>query len=368
MSPDFPKNRQELDRLLEQAVKTGDDWQDTFDSIPDLICVLDRDARIIRVNRSFSERLHKPSVALIGVRCSDVIHASPMPPATCLFPSVITAGQPAQEEQDVEIGGSLFAASFFPLYDATGGIRGAVRIFRDITEKKRLNDQFTQSEKMAAIGTLAAEMAHEINNPLHYINNYLYLLYESLPLDFAQKEYVDKIQTGVDNLAQLTRDLLEFSRPQTDPFLPVNLRDVVKTSLDLCEKHIRERHVRVVRHDGPRESLVMGSERMLQQVFANLIQNALDALTPEGCIVLTTSCDEERCTVECEDTGSGIEAKNIARIFEPFFTTKKSFDRRGTGLGLSICYNIIKQHNGDIAVSSKEGQGTKFTITLPAAS
>jgi signal transduction histidine kinase len=112
----------------------------------------------------------------------------------------------------------------------------------------------------------------------------------------------------------------------------------------------------------------MGSERMLRRVFENLIQNALDALMPGGSIVLTTFCDQARFTVEVADTGSGIAAKNIAKIFEPFFTTKKRIERRGTGLGLAICYNVIKQHNGEIAVSSKEGQGTKFVITLPPAS
>lgn len=357
MSTDLPKNPVETDRLFEQIVKARDDWQSIFDSSPDLICILDGDSRIIRVNRSFSARLQRPYNELIGVRVSDVIHVYSPP----------SAGQ-AQQEQSVEIEGALFTVSLFPCYDAAGELRGAVHIFRDITETKRSKDQMAQSDKMAAIGTLAAEIAHEMNNPLHYINNYLYLLFESLPADFAKKEYLEKIQTGIDNLADLTKDLLEFSRPQTDALLPMDLRHVIDTSLQLFEKQLSESRIQVVRHYGHHDRLVMGSERMLRRVFENLIQNALDALTPGGSIILTTFCDQARFIVEVADTGSGIAEKNIAKIFEPFFTTRKKIGRRGTGLGLAICYNVIKQHNGDIAVSSKEGRGTKVVITLQPAS
>jgi len=366
MSTDLPKNSAITDRLLEQVIKAADDWQNVFDSSPDMICILDKDARIIRVNRSFSARLQKPYDVLIGARVSDVIPAYSPPSAVPSTPAR-TTGQ-ARQEQIVEIGGALFALSLFPCYDTAEELRGAVYIFRDITESKRLRDQMAQSEKMAAIGTLAAEIAHEMNNPLHYINNYLYLLFESLPADFAKKEYLEKIQTGIDNLAQLTKDLLEFSRPQTDPFLPLDLRQVIETSLQLFEKQMNESRIQVVRHYGHQGRLVMGSERMLQRVFENLIQNALDALMPGGSIELTTFGDQASFTVMVADAGSGIAAKNVAKIFEPFFTTKKRIERRGTGLGLAICYNIIKQHNGDIAVSSKEGQGTEFVITLPPAS
>jgi two-component system NtrC family sensor kinase len=358
---------QAFNRLYEQVVKAKVDWQDTFDSIPDLICILDKEARIIRVNRAFSTRLQKPYDALIGVSFTDVIHASPMPAFLKALTSAVTAGQHAHQEQEIDIDGSLFAAALFPCYDTAGDFRGTVCIFRDITEQKRLKDHLVQSEKMAAIGTLAAEIAHEMNNPLHYINNYLYLLFESLPADFAKKEYVEKIQTGIDNLAQLTRDLLEFSRPLNDVFTPVNPHHIIESSVERLEQHISDSRVQIIRRYGCPDNPVLGSDRMLQQVFVNLIQNALDALSPGGRMVLTTTCDQHRFVAEIEDSGAGIDAKNISKIFEPFFTTKKSMERRGTGLGLTICYNIIKQHNGDIAVTSKAGQGTTFRITLPIA-
>ncbi len=357
----------EFDRLYEQVIKAKEDWQNTVDSIPDMICILDREARILRVNRSFSTRLNKPYDELIGVRCSEIIHASQLPPPNCPFQTVINAGHAMQREQDIEIEDSLFSASLYPFHDAAGELRGAVHIFHDITDQKRLKDQLIQAEKMAAVGALATEIAHEINNPLDYINNYLYLLSESLPADFKSKEYIDKIQKGIDNLALLTRDLLEFSRPPSDVLTAVNVHHIIDTSLEFTAGQINDSHVQVTKRYGCRGGLTIGSERMLRQVFLNLIRNALDALMPGGRISITTSCDDERFIIEFTDGGTGIAAQNISRIFEPFFTTKKAVNKRGTGLGLTICYNIIKHHGGSIAVSSKEGQGTTFTIMLPAA-
>jgi signal transduction histidine kinase len=222
-------------------------------------------------------------------------------------------------------------------------------------------------EETAAITALAAGMAHEINNPLHYINNYLYLLSEALPGDFAKREYLDKIQTGIDSLVRLTRDLIDFSQPPEEPFARVDLDRIINTALELNARPIRENKIQIVKNLGPGESPVMGSRRMLHLLFMNLIQNALDATAPGGRIEVTTRRDQARIEVFCEDTGSGISPGNIARIFDPFFTTKKSMEHRGTGLGLAICYNIVKQHQGDISVSSGEGRGTRFFITLPAA-
>jgi PAS domain S-box-containing protein len=356
----------EFEHVYEQVAKAKEEWQNTVDSIPDMICILDKDGRILRVNRAFSTRLHKTYDVLIGAQCSEVIHSSNRPPSQCPFRSVITAGKTVQQEEDIEIDGSLFAATLYPFYNAAGELQGAVHIFRDITDQKRLKDQLIQAEKMAAVGTFAAEIAHEINNPLDYTGNYLYLLSESLPPDFEKREYLEKIQKGIDNLSRLAKDLLEFSRPQTDTFSEVDLQRVISASLEYTARQIADNDISVTTSYGCPNMTCLGSERMLLQVFVNLIQNALDALTSGGYIKITTSCDDARSFVEIRDSGSGIAAKNISKIFEPFFTTKRTIAKRGTGLGLTISHNIIKQHGGHISVSSEEGRGTTFTITLPA--
>ncbi len=146
----------------------------------------------------------------------------------------------------------------------------------------------------------------------------------------------------------------------------MDIRRVIAASLEYTAKQIVDNNINVTTQYGCTNMKCLGSERMLLQVFVNLVQNSLDALASGGTINITTSCDDDRSLVlKFRDSGSGIAEKNITKIFEPFFTTKKTLAKRGTGLGLTISYNIIKQHGGQISVSSKEGQGTAFTITLP---
>lgn len=352
--------------LTARLLKAKSDWQNTFDSIPEMICLLDVNARITRVNKAFSAGLGRPYNELLGRFCHEVVHGAAPPPG-CRFRQVIETGRPAEGEIEIKIGDSIYAASLSPLFDSSGRIRGAVHIFRNITEQKLLIGRLAQAEKMAAIGQLVAEIAHEINNPLDYITNYLYLLSEALPPDFQHRNYLKRIETGIDNLAALTRDMLEFSRPQIDAYRLLDLHRVIDDAFEFSSRYIAERRVEVVRSFGMPAARVMGSERMLQQVFLNLILNAIDAMPDGGTITVSTSCSKGRLVVEFSDTGIGIPKENIPRIFEPFFTTKKTIEKRGTGLGLTICYNIMHQHQGDIHVSSAVGKGTTVTLSFPLA-
>ncbi len=366
--------RQEADHMMEEfqsgydrVIEENIDWRNVFDSIPDMVCILDKDARIRRVNRSFQNRLDMPLEKIVGATCHEVLHAVCMPPSACPMKTALETRKPVRLTGDLEIGGSLFSASLIPVAGPEGVPAGAVLIFYDIAEQKKLNEKATQARKMEAIGRLAGEIAHEINNPLLYISNYLYLFSEELPPDFGKREYVDKIQGGVDKLTAFTRDLLDFSHPSIDEFLPVDIPRILETSLELMEDGLRGKKIELVRRFGCGSQLVSGSEKRLRQVFMNLIQNAVDALEPGGSLIITTSCSKDLVTLEFEDTGAGITAENLHRIFDPFFSTKKNSSPKGAGLGLAVCYNIIRRHRGEISAASKQGKGTTFTVTLPAA-
>jgi two-component system NtrC family sensor kinase len=140
------------------------------------------------------------------------------------------------------------------------------------------------------------------------------------------------------------------------------------TALEMNAKAISEKRVNITRQYGCDNKQVLGTDDMLQQVFLNLIHNALDAVKTGGSINVKTSCKKNRFTMKFVDNGTGISKKNIKKIFDPFFTTKKNAAKRGTGLGLTICYTIIKQLQGDIAIASEEGVGTTITISLPVVS
>src|SRR3989337_2965964 len=235
-----------LNKLYEQVLKAKADWQNTFDSISDMICILDKDARITRIDRSFNARVKKPYESLLGARCYEAIHST-CSPSTCPFSTVMETKQSIRNVMEIQIGDSVFTTSLFPFFDAESKLHGAVYLFRDITDQKVLENKLMQSDKMAAIGTLAAEIAHEINNPLDYITNYLYLLSESLPPEFGQREYLKKIEAGIDNLSALTRDLLEFSRPQIDIFAPIDMHKIIDESLEFAGKYIQKKQVKVIK-------------------------------------------------------------------------------------------------------------------------
>jgi two-component system NtrC family sensor kinase len=215
-------------------------------------------------------------------------------------------------------------------------------------------------------GTLAGHIAHEINNPLEYISNYLYLLSESLPPDFTRRDYFQKIEKGIANLAALTRDLLDLSRAETADFQPREIRRIIEGSIEGYQHQFHQRNVRVRRKYRCNDCVILCSEQMLQQVFNNVIQNALDAMMGEGGeLSVTTSCGTGVFILEFSDTGTGISGENLGKVFLPFFTTKKSIEKRGTGLGLTLCYNFIRRHRGTIRLNSAPGKGTKVSITLP---
>lgn len=223
-----------------------------------------------------------------------------------------------------------------------------------------------KSDELTALTSLAGHIAHEINNPLEYITNYLYLLADSLPAGFTGREYLHKIEKGIGNLAALARSLLELSRAADAEFHPLNALKTLDEALEAFQQRLRERNVRLLKNYQCPACTVNGSESMLLQVFSIIIDNALDATTGEaGTLSITASRGNAALFLEFSDTGSGISEESLKKLFTPFFTTKKSIEKRGTGLGLVLCYNFIMRHQGTIRVASSAGAGTTVTITLP---
>jgi two-component system NtrC family sensor kinase len=236
---------------------------------------------------------------------------------------------------------------------------------RDEKLKEFARRKVMESERLAVVGQLAADVAHELNNPLQGIVTYSHLLLEKMTPDDSRRSSVEKIANQAARCATIIRGLLDFSRPSKPHKKLADLRTTIDECLSLVEDRVLFHNIEVVRdYQEDLPAAVMDPAQM-QQVFMNLIINAAEAMGGAGRLTVATRLDVERRVVQASfrDTGHGISEENMGRIFDPFFTTKEV--GHGTGLGLAISFGIVKEHGGTIAVESEEGAGTAFTIELP---
>lgn len=237
-------------------------------------------------------------------------------------------------------------------------------IYMDVSDRKNLESQLIQSEKMAAIGQLAAGIAHEIRNPLGIIMNALYDLSEILITD--NPEVREDLQIAKDEIVraqEIITNLLEFSRESGVEMEEVNINDLLRRTLRLMHKYLQTHNVRVVSVFG-KVGTCVANQNALRQVFLNLITNAVQAMPEGGELRLRTlRTPEKNVIIEFSDTGVGIPTQHLNSVFNPFFTTKEP--GKGTGLGLSIVHSVIKRYQGNITVQSKPHVGTTFRIELP---
>jgi signal transduction histidine kinase len=220
------------------------------------------------------------------------------------------------------------------------------------------------TEKLSALGRLAASIAHDINNPLSSILTYLYLLKQDAGDDAQTLEDLTLIERQVNIIANLVKQLRDFSRPTQKHRRAVALHDIIEDVVMLTSKDLEKRHIEISSHYDPTLPEIYASPDQMSEILLNLVVNARDAMPDGGTLSLEAHAEGDNVVINVTDTGCGMSQEIQDRIFEPFFTTK---GEEGTGLGLSICYRIIQEHEGQITVDSEEGKGTTFTITLPQA-
>lgn len=283
----------------------------------------------------------------------------------------------------VEVPGAIYDTYLVPLRDAVGEIIGVAAVSNDVTELRRLQASAIQNDRVIAVGTLAASVAHEINNPLTYLLAHFQMTerdFENLervlvPIsgsagDEARamvrslRSHLSPLRIAAERIAGITRQLKTFSRPQADRVEPIDLRSVVRSVLQLVGKDLEARaHLSL----GLEEASTIADEAKLVQVVLNLVVNAMHAVEGTGRgdaeIVIRTCTVADRAMLEVEDSGAGVPASDRERIFDPFFSTKGIGE--GTGLGLFVCRNIARGFGGDIAVEDRAGGGARFRVSFP---
>lgn len=265
-----------------------------------------------------------------------------------------------------------YQATTAPLIDQENEITGVVQLVHDITEQKRTQAGLVRAGKLAAVGEIAGEVAHEVNNPIAIISAKARLLLANHRVEISEKvaEELTKITQMADRVARIVQGLLSYSRPSAGLREPMDIRTPIRKTLELVEQRARLSGVRIVTHLPASRLPVVANADELEQVFLNLFINSMDAIKDGGRLTVSAvlasngSDSGSVCEILVEDTGSGIAPEIQNRVFEPFFTTKA--EGEGTGLGLSICLGLIQSHGGSIELTSEPGQGTRVTVRLPA--
>ncbi|MCK4338031.1 MAG: PAS domain S-box protein, partial [Candidatus Aminicenantes bacterium] len=346
----------ELERLKDYS-------ENIIESLTVGVAVLDQNGRIIGWNRILEDMFGMTKDRVFEKKLVTILGKKNY---SALFPSDTQGDYRLMSEITFEMPDGtkrIFNIVKTPLLDKTRNPYGTIIVFEDITEKISMQQQLLTSEKLASIGLLSAGVAHEINTPLTGISSYVQILQKKMA-DSPNSKILDKIEAQTERVGRIVKNLLNFARnPSESSFHQVDLRGSLSEIIALIEYKLKHLNITLDMHLNAVPPIFAQGEQ-LQQVFINIILNAIDAMPSGGELRVDLFQEKHQVIIKIQDSGSGIKKQHLPHIFDPFFTTKGI--GKGTGLGLSISYAIIQEHQGQINVESEEGKGTLFIISIPA--
>lgn len=370
---ELERHANELEQMVEErtsALRLSEErYRDLVENSPEMIHLLSPEGRFLHANKTERDKLCYNLDELKGMCLTDLVPSS-------------QRKKLARHQQELEEKGrSRVETVFIPRrdepieveIDATGQFDESGRLVhtrafvRDITERKRMEERLSQTEKMVAVGQLASGLAHEIGTPLNSISGMAELVLMREEKQSARREELEAIVAQTKRISRLVQQLLDFSRPSPHRRVKADAHEVLKATLHLLKQPLASVAVLVELDLAPPPVQLRADPHQLQQVFTNIILNAKQAMPGGGKLWIETrkSFDGRRphLDIAFQDSGPGITEGNPKRIFEPFFTTKDV--GKGTGLGLAICYSIVRQHGGTIHAKNTTGKGARFVVSLP---
>src|SRR5882672_10538789 len=344
-------------RLVELLSSGKREWEQTVDAFNQAICYVDPQGIVRRANRMFAELTKLPVTALTGRPWLTLL-----PPAWVDPVARLLTADGATSPIEVRAGERPLLVTAIP----AGEPGAAVLLFEDQSEKRRLQEQLLQSEKMSAIGQLIAGVAHDLNNPLASVVGFSDFLAEAGDIPPSLQEPLQVIRQEAERAATIVKNLLSFARSQEGERTRQPIRALLDSTLALLRNQLMAHKVESTLEVEPGLPDVEVNANQIKQVFVNVINNACQAIAsdaPSGRIWITARRVRDSIAVSVTDSGPGMTEDLAARVFEPFFTTKR--EGEGTGLGLSISQGIIKEHGGRITLDTRPGGGATFTLELP---
>lgn len=367
-----------------QLLRKSNEQEAVFNSITDSLVVIDEGYRILDINlAAITDFGYKDKKQVLSKKYCEIIcqrqycrggdktciqSCSAAQCENCLIVETFYNGK--QNAAEVNIADRVHMISTYPVFDEDGKVQKVVFLLRDITLLKRRSGELVQSQKMQAIGQLAAGVAHEIRNPLGAISNYVYILEDWLAdikeggfqVEEEVQDSFSAIKKLVERSEHVIRNLLDFSREKPQDISLFSLQEVIDQILMLVGKTAQKKKVDIY-VNGTADLRIKSNSSALQHILFNLVVNAIDALPEGGKVELNYQLTGTGLEMYVIDNGEGIKSEDLDKIYNPFYTTKAP--NKGTGLGLYIVYNLIKQLNGRIEVISLPGIKTQFTVVLP---
>ncbi len=371
-------------KQVEQALNRAKvDWERTFNSVPDLIAILDNKHKIVRANKAMAQALGTTPEKCIGLACYKCVHGVNQPPEFCPHLKALQDGQEHTAEVREDRLGGDFIVSDTPLKDEHGRMIGAVHVARNITQRKEMEtkleeyskqlehlvevrtNQLRDSERLATIGATAGMVGHDIRNPLQAIAGSIYLAQTDLDT-FPQskdkesiQENLSEIERNVDYINKIVADLQDFAKPLKPSRADTDLKGIIE---GLVKSRIIPENIQVSSSVETDVNNIVADSTYMQRILNNLVNNAVQAMPSGGKLTIKAHREANKVVISIEDTGVGIPKEARSKMFTPLFTTKP----KGQGFGLAVVKRMSEALGGSVSFDSQEGKGTKFTVQLPS--
>ncbi len=359
-------------RLYKQVSRAKKEWEETFKAVTDPIFLIDTDYNVLLHNDHLPPEMSGFWNQTLSNKCFAKLHGRNHPCKQCPIQEVQRTGRPVYQRWQTE-SGLVLDLSYYPVLNEERQLVAVTIILKDVTEKIKMEAQLVNSAKLAALGEMAAGVAHELNNPMTVIIGTAQMLDRDLNEDarYDTAEVLDDIINSGLRCKRIVQNLLTFSRQNQPPVTDIDLNTEAERMLSMIQYQINRSQIRIVERFDTNLPRVTANGPQIQQVLTNFMINARDALgdverkekTIEVATALRVEGDRRWAVLSVTDNGIGIAPENLSKIFTPFYTSKEA--TKGTGLGLSVSLGIAESHNGTIEVESRPGEGSTFSLVLP---